>query len=189
MRNLLLLPAALLVSVGALAAGGGHGEDLHHIPWDMIQKQAFNFLLVVGGLTILLKSKVSSYFAQRAQSFESLVVLAKKAREDAEKQKAEISVRLQKLETTATESVERAKREAEELRAKIQAEAESLAKQIRDEAKKTVEREIEKAQAELKDELLSQAMASAKETMKTSVQENDQKRLQNEFVEKIQVLR
>lgn len=184
-----MLKIAIIQALSTIALGAGaeaHGEH-SEIPWGLIIKQAVNFGVVIGVLIYLLRSKIGDFFRERAISFEKLVVLAKKAKEDAETQKREISARLERLETTAADSVEQAKREAEELKAKIQAEAKTLAEQIRQDAAKTAEREVHRAKQELRDEVLAQAMKTTREIMKTSVKEVDQKRLQNEFVEKIQV--
>lgn len=183
---MLKLIVIYILSTAAFGAGAAEGEH-HEIPWGLIIKQAVNFGVVIGVLIYLLKNKIGEFFRDRAASFDKLVVLARKAKEDAETQKRDISARLERLQATAQDSVEQAKREAEELKAKIQAEAKLLAEQIRQDAMKTAEREVHKAKQELREEVLSQAMKTTREVMKTSVKEVDQTRLQNEFVEKIQV--
>lgn len=165
------------------AAPGEHGG----IPWEMLQKQAFNFLLVLGLLVYFLRGKITEYFKARVDTFEKQAILAKKAKQEAEDQKHEMKNRLEKLQATAVDSVDRARREAEELRKKIEAEALALAAQLKNDASETAAREIERAKAELKEEVLALAMAQTREHMKTSVKETDQTRLQNEFVDKIQV--
>lgn len=162
-------------------------EEHGGIPWEMLQKQAFNFVLVVGLLVYFLRAKVVEYFKLRVDTFEKQAILAKKAKQDAENQKHEMKNRLEKLQATAAQSVDQARREAEEMRKKIEAEALALATQLKNDAAETAKREVERAKAELKEEVLNLAMAQTREHMKTSVKETDQTRLQNEFVDKIQV--
>lgn len=188
MKKLIIAFFMLLFASIAMAAGGeAHGDG--HIPWGTIQKQIFNFILVFGGLAFVLRSKVKAYYSSRAESFEKNAVVAKKAKEDAENQMREIHSRLEKLESGRTASVEQAKKDAEALKEKMQAEALALAKQLREDAEATAKNEVEKIKHELRDEFLSYALSHTREQLKQTVQEQDQKRLQNEFVDKIQVVR
>ncbi len=175
-----------------LSVEGFASETAHHeggVPWVLIQKQSFNFLLVLGLLVYLLRSKIRDYYTARVETFEKLAILAKQAKQDAENQKREMIARLEALESSAAASIARARKEAEDMRVKIENEAKALAKQLREDASTTTNREIERAKHELQDEVLSLAMTQAREHLKTSVKEPEQKRLQNEFVDKIQVVR
>ena len=189
MKRLLSVVTILLFAMVAFANEPAHGGGAEGIPWAMITKQAINFSILVGLLVYLLGAKVKEFFVSRAKTFDGLLILAKKTKEDAERQKREISSRLERLQTTAQESVERARKEAEELRARIAADAVAAAKEIREEAKKSAEREIDRARKGIREEILAQSIAATRTSLKTSVKEPDQKRLQNEFVEKIQVVR
>lgn len=166
-------------------AAEAHGEHAG-IPWEMLKKQAFNFVLVVGLLVYFLRAKVVEYFKARVDTYEKQAILAKKAKQEAEDQKHEMKNRLEKLQATAADSVDRARKEAEEMKKKIEEEAQALATHLKQEASETAKREIERAKAELKEEVLALAMTQTREHMKTSVKETDQTRLQNEFVDKIQ---
>jgi F-type H+-transporting ATPase subunit b len=179
--------AGLFILAGAVVvhASEAHGGEHHGIPWLMITKQTISFVCVVGILIYFLRKPVVEFFAQRATSFEKLLVLAKKAKEDAEVRKKEISLKLQSLESTANESISKAHQDAEELKQKIKMEAEQAAKSLREEARLAAQHEIERAKQEIRLEALTLAMKQTRESMVTNVAEPDQKRLQNEFVEKI----
>lgn len=180
----LILAAFLVFPLLAQASGGEHG-----VPWGLIQKQTISFVIVVAILYWLLNKQVVAFFQGRAVSFEKLLVVARKAREEADQQKNQIVGKLHKLESTSKESLDQALEEAEKIKNKVKAEAELASKQIREEAEKSAQREIERATADLRREALSLAMNQTRENMRTSVAEPDQTRLQNEFVEKIQVVR
>lgn len=181
---LFLLPAF------AIAAGSGHGEAhaAGGVPMAVVF-QAINFLIYVGVLYFLLRKPVLSFFTGREQAFKQALVKAESAKREAEAKKREIQDRLNRLETTADESVAQAKAEAAALKARILKEASELSQKLRDEAHSATEFEVARAKHELREELLVQSVAAAREMLADQMAEPDQKRLQTEFVDKIQVVR
>lgn len=179
-----LATLTLATSAYAVSPEGEH----HGIPWKLILTQTFNFSLVVVGLIFLLRKKVRAHFLERKHQFKKLVQRAEDARQEAEQNKREVTERLQKLEGSAEESVRRAKSEAEELKAKIVEEARTLSEKLKEEAARTADFELERAKLLLRQELLNEAMRAAKVELNASVDESEQKRLQSEFVEKVQVV-
>lgn len=180
----------LILTLGAaqvaVAAGAAHGEA--GIPASVMW-QAINFALFVGLLWFLLRKKVPAYFAERAANFNLALAKAEKARQEAEEQKRVIEARLQALQSSADQSVAQAKLDAEELRQKIVREAQEISVRIIEDARHTAEIELQRAKSELREEVLSQAMVAAKKILSEKIADTDQKRLQSEFVEKIQVVR
>ena len=158
------------------------------IPWNSIFVQAFNFALLLGLLGYLLRKSVKQHFIERAQSYQELVDRAEKARSEAETSNHKIKERLQKLEASAGESVARAKAEAEELRARLMQEAKELTVKLQLEAQRSSGVELEKAKAELRKELLESALTASRENLSKTLNSSEQKKLQNEFVEKIEVV-
>lgn len=184
--KLLLLMATTWAQEGAEHAAGP-GETLS-IPWGNIFVQAFNLFLLVALLTYLLRKTVKQHFAQRAQEYKELVDRAENARQEAEKTNRNIKDKLAKLEAGAKENVTRAGQEAENLRARLLKEAKTLGQKLAQDAQRTAVIELEKAKAELRNELLEQALHSSSENLKRSLGTTDQKKLQNEFVEKIELV-
>lgn len=185
MKAVIFLSTLLFASL-ALAAGGGHGEA--EIPARLIIVQGINFLIVIGMLTYLLRDKVKAYFQAKYETFRAEMNKASVAKEQAQRQRDEIKRKLNELEATAEESVKRAQVEAEELRQKMIADARAQAQRTEQDALKTAHFEIDRARSALRQELLTRAMDLAKETLQERVELQDQKRLQSEFVEKIQVV-
>ena len=169
--------------------GGGHGGGGEHhaegIPMDVLF-QTINFLLFAGLVIYFLRKPVKDYFADRSVNFRQALFKAEAARAEAERQKSEIETRLRALEGGANNSLAQAKADAAELRHKIVREAEELAAKLREDAKRTAEIELQRAKAELREEVLNQAVTAAKAVLSERIAETDQKRLQSEFVEKIQ---
>ena len=165
-------------------AHGGHNE----IPWALLTVQAFNFLFLFAILIFLLRKPVAAHFKARASEYYDLVDRGEKARAAAEKGKLEIQGRLAKLEASATQAGDQARSEAEKLKQKMLSEARQLAERLEQDAKRSITVELEKAKAELRRELLSGALERASQSLRQELGANDQKKLQKEFAEKIQVV-
>jgi F-type H+-transporting ATPase subunit b len=178
----------LLARAWAEEGGAEAAEHAVSIPWMQIVAQAFNFFFLVGLLVYLLHAKVKEHFANRAREYKLLVERAEEARAEAERGKIEIEQRLKKLELSAAQTVEQARAEAAELTQRLTAEARTLAAKMEQEAVRSSKVEVEKAKAELRAELLEKALAASSETLKKSLGTTEQKKLQNEFAEKIQVV-
>jgi F-type H+-transporting ATPase subunit b len=190
----MILPAKLFLMNFATAfadeagqhAAGGHHEVV--IPWGSLFVQAFNFILLFALLTYLLRKAVKSHFAQRAQTYRELVDRAENARRAAERNHTEMKSKLEKLEASAAQSASQAKAEADQLRTKLVEEAKNLSRKMEQEAQRSAQLELEKAKAALRADLLEKATAATEEKFKKSLGSSDQKKLQNEFAEKIEVV-
>ncbi|MCM2281596.1 MAG: ATP synthase F0 subunit B [Bdellovibrionaceae bacterium] len=177
---------AMIAAENALASGAAHGGS--GIPASVMW-QAINFVIFAFLLWFLLRKKVPAYFAERAAHFEVALKKAEKARQEAEAQKQEIEKRLHALQTSADQSIVKAKGDADELRQKIIRDAQALSEHLIADARRTAEIELQRAKTELREEVLAQAVVAAKALLNEKIVDTDQKRLQSEFVEKIQVVR
>lgn len=163
-------------------------HEAHGIPWDNLFVQGLNFFLLIGLLVYLMRKSVRAHFENRAREYQELVERAESARSQAEAGKLEIEKRLARLQTSSEQNVAQARSEAEELKARMRNEAEVLAKRLEEEARRTAQIELEKATLQLRKELLTRALAESRESLSKNLSSNEQKKLQNEFVEKIQVV-
>lgn len=178
-----------LAPVFAFAAAPGHGEGHGGGVPDAVMYQFIHFAIFVGLLFFFLRKPVRSYFQNREQAFRQALVKAEAARKEAEAKQREIQERLTRLQSTSEESIAQAKAEAVALKEKILQDASDLSKRLRDEAHRTAQIEIERAKHELREEMLAQSVEMAKKMLADKMAEPDQKRLQTEFVDKIQVVR
>jgi F-type H+-transporting ATPase subunit b len=169
-------------------AAEGMAHDPHAIPWSSLFVQTFNFICIFVFLYFVLRKAVKAHFEHRARDYKMMVDRADSARREAEANKRSISDRLQKLESSAESSLADAKAEAEILRARMISEAKELSTRLEADAKRTTQTELERAKAELRRELLQSALKSSNENLQKSLGSSEQKQLQNEFVEKIQVV-
>lgn len=180
----LAIPAIVASSFGnaSEAHGGAHEAGL---PTAVIL-QFINFGLYVGLVVYFGRKPIVDYFKNRQAGFYSALKRADAARAEAQAKRADIQARLTKLETSRDESLQNARREAAALRAQIVNEAKALSERLRLDAERTADVEVARAKQTLRDDLLNQSMQMAERILRDKMQEQDQKRLQDEFVEKIQ---
>lgn len=167
-------------------AGAHH--DPHAIPWHSLGVQAFNFGVLFAILFVVLRKTVKAHFQHRAEEYKQMVARAEEAKAEAERGHHAIKERLAKLESTAEEGLARARSEAEDLKKKMMEEARTLSQRLQTEAERTAGVELEKAKAELRRELLQSALNASRESLKGSLDSSEQKKLMNEFADKIQVV-
>ena len=185
MKKLLFALTQIVPAIALAASSGGHEEG---IPSAVIY-QAINFFLFIGLMVFLLRKPVRGYFTGRQAAYKAALHKAETARREAEAKRQEIQDRLNKLESTTQQSVAQAKAEAEALKQKIVTEAQQLSVSMREEAQRTAAVEVERAKNQLREEMLAQAVALSRKMLEEKIAEPDQKRLQTEFVDKIQVVR
>lgn len=178
------LPMLLASRFGEAAGAADHGGGLPTIFW----LQIVNFIIYVGAIIYFARGPIREMFKGRYEGFFSAVKRAEAAKAEAEAKRKEIQERLAKLEATRDESIQKARSEAAALRNQIIEEAKSLSAKLKADAARTAQIEVERAKFELREELLSQSVQMSKRILADKMQEQDQKRLQSEFVDKIQVV-
>lgn len=187
MKNL-LFAFVIFSSLAAMAAGGGGHGDAHAIPTRTIVYQTINVVLLVAGLIYFLRAPLKEYFSGKRALFLSAAQRAEAARKEAEEQRQQIQTKLSRLETTAEESVQRARAEAADMKRQLVAEAEALSKRIRDEAQEAARLEVLKAKSQIRETLMKEALDVARTQLQTRVTAEDHKRLQSDFLSHIQAV-
>ena len=171
----------LLLSGHVFAASGGE------IPFSVIIPQIVNFTLIILLLVYLTRNTVKNHFKSKSEKYLELVNRAQIAKEEAQTKYNETKAKLNELQATAQANLERIKAEAEELKGKIILGAQQTAARQEEEAGKTAVLELEKAKTLLRIELLNKSFEQAEGSLKKNIDGPVHKRLQSEFVEKIQV--
>jgi F0F1-type ATP synthase membrane subunit b/b' len=87
------------------------------------------------------------------------------------------------------ENIRAAEAESARVRQELIAAAQATSKRLETDARQTAATEIEKAKNNLRVELLKMAVETASNTLKTQVGEPERKKLQNDFAQKLEVLR
>ena len=187
--RLLLIAVVLTVPflvASSLVNGAEHEAAAHEagIPTVVIL-QFINFFLYVGLIVFFARKPISDFFKNRQAGFFTALKRADAARAEAQAKRAETQARLSKLESSRDESIQKARTEAAALRQQIVNEAKELSAKLQTEAQRTAEVEIERAKMDLREELVNQSVAMAQRILSDKMQDQDQKRLQDEFVKKV----
>lgn len=172
---LCLLPAAVFAN-----------EGLDEHTKQKIIYQAINVAILVAGCVYFLKSKIREMFAQRNSSFIQASQKAKNAIKAAENEHMELRVKLQKLESTAEDSIMRARAEAQEMKKNLILEAETISQRIRHEAQLAAELEVTKAKTMLRRKMIEDAVFHADKQIKSSITDDQHNKLQSEFVKNVE---
>lgn len=187
-----LIPT-LLVFLGQVAlanseAAAAHGGEHHiEIPVKLVIYQSINVGAMLIGLFILLRKPVQAYFKEKRENFLSAAKKAEAARKAAEDERMQIQTRLSKLESTADESVARARAEAADMKKQILADADAMSKRLRDEAASAAKMEVERAKKELREMLITESLEASRQQLSSKVTAEDHQRLQTDFIQNIQV--
>ena len=179
----LLVAALICMPAVAFAAGGGHA-DSGAVLKDFIYR-VFNFTLMVALLAYFVTKPIRKGLKGRTEEIEKTLAEAEAAREAAEAKNREYSEKL----TKATEEIEEIsasiRREGELERDKIVAAAKEMAEKIEKEAESKAAGVVASARAELREEAANLAVELAEELLKKQVSADDQKRLVEEYMQKM----
>jgi F-type H+-transporting ATPase subunit b len=189
MKSLFRLGLLTVAVCGVAAVAAEEAPEAFEFPLKEIIFQVLNFSVLVIGLVYLLKDKVRAHFTERARAYHELVNRAEKARQEAQARKTEIEQKIVALEGGLTTSKRAAQKDADDLKMRLLNDARSTAARLEHEAQLAARFEIERAKAQLRTEMVDEALIIATAVLKNQVGDPDRRRLQNEFVEKIQVVR
>jgi F-type H+-transporting ATPase subunit b len=176
---------AVVLTCGAVfaSAGGGGGADMTK---DLIWR-TMNFVVLAGGLIILLKKPVAKALAGRRQGIKDHLDDLERQKQEAEQQLSEYKQKLSQLEKEVEKIVAEYVKDGEALKAKIIEEAKASAEKLQGQAKKNIEHEFAKAKKELRAEMADQAVAMAEALIKKSIKAEDQERIISEYLTKVVV--
>lgn len=185
--KLLLNIMILLAPAVLMAAGGGAGHHDEGIPKVVIY-QFINVALLVGGLIYFTKDSIIGFFSGRKAAYLEAAQKSAFAREQAEKEFVDLKNKIANIDATRADALKKAQEHAEDVRKQILAESQDVSKRIRDEAELTARLEIQRAQKELREQLLKDSLTAARTVLTKDLGANDQQKLQNEFINNIEVV-
>jgi F-type H+-transporting ATPase subunit b len=190
-KKILICFLIATLNVSALYAAEGHGSshaNAHEGVPMVVLYQAINVGLIVVGLFYFLRHKAGAFFAAKREEYIAAQDRAKSALTQAEHEHHDVHTKLIKLETTKQETLMRAKADAVELRRQLMIDAELIIKRVKEEAALAAKLEIERAKAELRNQLMNDAIAVATKEISNKSTNEDQLRLQQNFINKVQVV-
>ncbi len=169
------------------ASGGGTGEAAHHNAWkDVDTWKVLNFVLLALGCFFIAKKPVAQFFSSRTKGIEEELTDLEQKKADAEKKLAEYEARFRNFEQESEKIVEDYIKQGEEAKKRILEEAEAQAEKLEDMAKRNIQQEFKAAKALLKQEVVDRAMEQAEALIKKSITTQDQNRLVDEYLKKVE---
>lgn len=179
----LLLAVMVLAPAVVFASGGGHA-DSGVLLKDFLYR-CFNFALLVGLLAYFVTKPIRKGLKDRREEIEKTLADAEAAKVAAEAKYLEYSEKL----TKATEEIENItasiRHDGEVEREKILAAAKEMAVKIEQEADSKASSVVANARKELREEAARLAVDLAEDLLKKQVSADDQKRLVDEYMQKM----
>lgn len=182
--KVLITLALVLAPTVVMAAGGGHHEG--GIP-GFVKYQAINLIILFALIVYFTKDQIVSFFTERKAQYLQAAQKSAEARIKAEQELADVKAKLANLENSKDENLKKAQHQAAELKAQMMADANQVVQRIKDEAALTARLEIEKAQRELRQQLLKDSVEAARIVLSKDVSSADQDKLQKDFINKVGV--
>ncbi len=179
-----LLTLLVLIPVAVMASESGGHADSGAILKDFLYR-CFNFALMVGLLAYFVTKPIRKGLRDRRAEIEKTLADAQAAKEAAEAKYREYSDKLAKATEEIAGITEAIRREGEVERDKILAAAREMTVKIEREADNKAAGVVTKARAELREEAARLAVELAEELLKKHVSAEDQKRLVDEYMQKV----
>ncbi|MGE4345060.1 MAG: F0F1 ATP synthase subunit B [Geoalkalibacter sp.] len=174
----------VLAAASAMAAGGGHQVDSGVLLKDFIFR-VLNFAVVVGILVYFVTKPIKRGLASRRENLEKALEDAEKARREAEARHAEYEAKLKDASEEIAAIEEEIRREGELERERIIANAREMAEKMAKDSERAATQEVAKATRELREEAAALAISLAREMLKKNFTDADQKRLVDEYMQKM----
>ncbi len=173
-----------LFTAVAFAAEGGEAEEsiFKAYMWPVI-----NFLVLLALLIYAFKkADIKGYFRKRTELIEQTLNEARQAKELAQKALAEVEERLKVKDKEIEEIVASAKYSGEREKARLAEEGEKMKEKIMEQARTNIEFELKRAKETIKGEAVEIAMELAEKKLKEKMTKEEQMKLLEESVAKIE---
>ena len=179
-------------TVWASSEGGGHGDGGHggesalNKNKDLVFR-IMNFTLLVAVLFFLLRKPIGQGLEARRQGIKDQLDDLERQKEESQRQLAETKQKLSQLDAEVQRIVAEYVQMGETAKAKILEEARASADKLQEQAKKNIENEFASAKQQLMAEMAEQAVSMAEELIRKNIQDQDQERIIDEYLEKVVV--
>jgi len=190
-RRVLWIATAVIQPAAAFAAAvEEHAEAAHGIPWGKLALSTINLTVFLLILPRAIKGLVGIsprvWLAERRARVAQELGEADRAKREAEALRAEWQRRLEQLSGQLEEMLRQARADIGVERDQILAAARKTAEAIHRDAQRTADSEIRNARNALRAELAAQALAVAERLAPQRVTPTDQRRFVDEFVQQVE---
>lgn len=172
---------AILMTAGVVwASEGGHSM------WPDFWQRLLNFAILVGVMVFVFKKlNVKSFFTKRTESIANTLNELEAKKKEAEKTYEEYKQKLAQLDKETDRILQEYIEMGEKEKAKIIANAEKAAADIRVATDLAIEQEIKSAKADLQRDIAEFSVTAAEALLKEKIGEEDQDKLVNDFMTKV----
>jgi len=178
-----ILLAFLSVGLVLASAEGDHADGSAKLK-DLLYR-TLNFAVLAGILAYVLRKPIQKSLSARREGIEKELDGLEKEKRMVEKRLVEYKERLISLDKEAEKIISEYIREGEAVKAKIIEEAKVEAEKLQEQARLNIQQEFKKAEMKLREEIVEQAVAMAEDLIKRNINEEDQRRLVDEYIEKV----
>jgi F-type H+-transporting ATPase subunit b len=185
--RLIIIRSAIIAAVALFlfpmsAALAASGKGWVETDWFRV----LNFVILVAALFFILRKPVSTALGSRIDGIKKQLADLEGQKEAAEKKLAEYSDKLSELEKEAENIVADYIKQGNEAKARILKEAEASAEKLQAQARRNIEYEFDQAKKQLQAEVLEKSLAKAEGIIKEKISADDQNRLVDEYLEKVE---
>jgi len=186
--SLLAAGAVLLAASIAFAASGGEGGSLSPAKVKDLAWRAVNFACLVAILIYFLKKPVANALSGRRMSIMKQFEELNERRAEVEATYKKYEDKLGQIDQEVQSILAAAKEQAEAEKERIISEATRAAEDLKRKAEIAVQFELAQAKTRLKSEVAEQAAAVAEELIRKNLNEADQTKLVEDYLDKVGAL-
>ena len=186
--SLFAIQCSLLFAAAAFASGGrgeeaaSAGSIIKSYIWQII-----NFLILVGALAFMMKKMdLKGYFKKRTELIEQSLREAREAKELAQKAFAEVEERLKTKDSEVENIIAAARQSGEKEKARLVEEGDKLKTRILEQARTNIDYEVKRAKEAIKEEAVEIALELAEKKLKEKLSKDEQLKLLEESLAKIE---
>jgi F-type H+-transporting ATPase subunit b len=184
---LFALCSLLFTASFVIASGGGEGAEAEPSLFKAYLWPVINFIILVVLLTYAMKkADIKGFFRKRTELIEQSLKEAREAKELAQKALAEVEDRLKMIDKEVEEIIASAKVSGEKEKARLVEEGDKLKEKILEQAKTNIDFEVKQAKATIKKEAVEIAMELAEKKLREKLTKEEQLKLLEESVAKIE---
>jgi F-type H+-transporting ATPase subunit b len=147
--------------------------------------RVMNFFVLAAGLVLLLRKPVSEALSSRIKEIQSHLADLEAKRKNAEKEVVQYVKKLSDLDKESEKIIEQFVQQGNDAKAKILKEAKAAAEKLEVQANRSIENEFKRAKESIKSDLIEKSLVRAEELIKSRINEADQARLVDEYLEKV----
>lgn len=185
--GIILITMMMLAAQAVLASSGAgtHGKAGTG-GWSVTDTyRVMNFVVLALVLFFILRKPVAQFLSNRIKSIQEQLDQLEIKKAEAEKLITEYNRRLSSLDAEAEKIMAQYRKQGEEARDKILAEAKSAAAKLEEQARRNIDHEFKEARRQLEEEIMDQAIAKAEANLRRGITDRDQEMLVDEYLNKV----